>query len=72
MPISHVLEELNTSLSTVRALEDKGIAIIFDKEVHRDPIKKTIPKYNKILLNNQQNKVFNRIIKSLNKEDEKK
>ncbi len=71
MPISHVLEELNTSLSTVRALEDKGIAIIFDKEVHRDPIKKTIPKYNKILLNNQQNKVFNRIIKSLNKEDEK-
>lgn len=64
MPISKVLEELNTSLSTVRSLEEKKIATIFHREVSRDPVKKTIPKYNKHILNNEQYAVFSRIMNS--------
>lgn len=62
IPVSKVLEDLNTSLSTVRALEDKGVAIIFQREVSRQPVKRHIPKYEKHLLNTEQRKVFTSII----------
>src|SRR5699024_7714425 len=45
LEVNKVLKELKTSLSVLRALEDKGIVEIFDKEVDREPIKREIPKY---------------------------
>src|SRR5699024_2999990 len=47
LEVNKVLKELKTSLSVLRALEEKGIVEIFDKEVDREPIKREIPKYHK-------------------------
>lgn len=66
MSVSSLLKELNTSLSTARALEEKGLASIYEMEIYREPIKRTIPKYDKHRLNDKQAKVFNRILSSIN------
>lgn len=61
---NHILKELNTSLSVIRALEDKNIIDIFYKEVYRNPINKEIPKYYKHNLNNDQKSVYDKITNS--------
>ncbi|HLR21360.1 MAG TPA: primosomal protein N' [Tissierellaceae bacterium] len=61
LEVNKVLKELKTSLSVLRALEDKGIVEIFDKEVDREPIKREIPKYHKHVLSSKQRKVFDQI-----------
>lgn len=65
MSINSLLKELNTSLSTLKALEEKEVLNFFYKEVYRDPIKKAIPRYNKYILNGQQERVFGRIMSSV-------
>ncbi|MDR7869887.1 MAG: primosomal protein N' [Tissierellaceae bacterium] len=67
--INSLIKELNTTLSTIKSLEEKKIVKIYDKELYRDPIKKYIPKYNKHKLNQDQSKVFNRILSSIKKEN---
>ncbi|MBC8590453.1 primosomal protein N' [Wansuia hejianensis] len=73
MAVTQILEKMGTTLSTLRNLEKKNIIVIFDKEVHREPIKRIIPRYRKHILNPMQEKVFNRIVKAIdNKSNENK
>jgi len=66
--LSYLIECLNTSLSTIKAMEKKGVISIFNKEVCRTPIKKKIPHYGKFILNNEQYDVYSKIIESMIKE----
>ncbi|CAK7021434.1 primosomal protein N' [Tissierella sp.] len=63
-------EKMNTTLSTIKAIEKKGLLKIYEKEVNRDPIKKDISDYKKHDLSVAQRKVFDRIVRSFNKENE--
>ncbi|MFA7411359.1 MAG: primosomal protein N', partial [Tissierellaceae bacterium] len=60
---------VNTSLSTVKSLEGKGLVELYEKEVGRQPIKKEIADYLKHQLSDEQKAVFNRIIRSFYGED---
>lgn len=62
-------EKMNTSLSTVRAIEKKGLLEIYDKEVNRNPISKDIQYYKKHVLSIKQRVVFDRIVESFNGEN---
>lgn len=55
---------IDTSLSTVRALENKGLVKIYEREVGREPIKKEIGSYLKHQLSEDQSSVYDRIINS--------
>lgn len=63
---------LKTSLNTVRALEDKGIIEIYEKEVNRDPIKTQIEAYKKHILSPDQNKVYQEIFNSFERHENNK
>ena len=67
MNVNNMIKELNTTLSTVKSLEEKNLVVFYYRELYRDPIKKLIPKYNKHILNKEQSQVFNRILSSVNK-----
>ncbi|WMM26757.1 primosomal protein N' [Tissierella sp. MB52-C2] len=65
--------KVNTTLSTVRLIEKKGLITVYDKEISRDPIKKDIKYYKKHDLSLSQKKIFNKIIDSIeNKSDRNK
>lgn len=59
-----LIEGLNTSLSTVRALEKRNVVEIFDREVKREAVKREIPYYGKHILTEEQIKAFEAILKS--------
>lgn len=61
--------DLSTTLSTVREVEKKGLIKIYDKEVHRNPIKREIKNYKKHTLTEKQRLVYDRILKSFSGED---
>ncbi len=48
------MKSTNTSLSTIKAVEKKGLIEIFNKEIYRNPIKDNIKPYESI--NYLQNK----------------
>lgn len=56
--------KLNTTLTTVRALEDKNLLYIYDKEVNREAIKSNIDKYKKHKLSKNQEIIFKEISSS--------
>ena len=56
--------KLNTTLATVRALEDKDLLYIYDKEVNREAIKSNIDKYKKHKLSKNQEVIFKEISSS--------
>lgn len=61
-------KSLNTTLNTVRALEEKKLLNIYDKEVNREAIKFNIEKYKKHKLSKKQEIIFKEISNSfLNK-----
>ncbi|WP_353093946.1 primosomal protein N' [Tissierella praeacuta] len=62
-------KSMNTTLSTIKAIEEKGLLKIYEKEINRNPIKKDIKNYKKHTLSFAQRKVFERIVKSFNGED---
>lgn len=64
-PVKKLMNDFNTSLSTIKALEEKEVATIYKKEVKRDPIKREISKYEKHILNLDQKLVFENIINSI-------
>lgn len=66
MKVNDTIKALDTSLTTVKALEEKEVIVSYFQEIYRDPIKKHIAKYNKHILNNEQNQVFNEIMESVN------
>lgn len=63
---------LNTSLSTARALEKKGIIEIYEKQVNRDPIKVEIPRYEKHILSSIQRPVYQEIYDNFESKNENK
>ncbi|NLJ98337.1 MAG: primosomal protein N' [Tissierellia bacterium] len=71
--IKNLLSKTNSSLSTVRALEKKGIIKIFEKETYRTPIKKEIKPYKKHKLSFEQKYCVDTILNSIkNREENKK
>ena len=65
-----LLQEIETSNSTVRALEKKGVLEIIDREVNRDPITKHIKDYDKHYLSRDQENVYNKIVDSFHGKEE--
>lgn len=63
--LNKLIEKLNTTLSTVRSLEEKGIIKIIEKEVERTPINKIIPAYKKLRFNYEQYLAYNKILESI-------
>lgn len=59
-------EITNTTLSTVKAIEKKGLLKLYEKEINRDPIKRDIKKYQKHNLSKAQKRVFDRVVESIN------
>lgn len=59
--LSEVLQRVNTTLSTARALEKKGLLEIIEVEVKRNPIAKDIDKNYKLKFTTEQQKCFNEI-----------
>lgn len=70
--IKSLLYETNSSLSTVKALEKKGIIKIFEKEIYRTPIKKKIKFYEKHKLSFEQKHCFDTILNSVKNKDKNK
>ncbi|HEY8361961.1 MAG TPA: primosomal protein N' [Tissierellaceae bacterium] len=56
--------KMNVSSYSLKALKNKGIINIYDKEVHRNPIKREIKEYKKHTLTPSQLEVFQRIMDS--------
>ncbi len=67
--LKELMKNLETTISTVRAAEEKGVLEIFEKEVNRNPIKKEIKDYKKHYLSPRQKDVYDRIIRSFHARD---
>ncbi len=68
MILNSLIKDLETSLSTVKALEEKSIVEIYSKVLYRNPIKKFIAPYDKHILNKEQAMVFDKILDSIKTE----
>lgn len=64
--LEDIMIKLETSLSTIRALEKKQAISIFDKVINREAVKRNILNYNKHVLNLEQERVFQDIINNVN------
>lgn len=59
---TRLIEGLNTSLSTIKALEKRNVIEIYDKEVERNAVKRSIPYYKKHVLTKEQYNAFECIL----------
>ncbi|OLS01706.1 primosomal protein N' [Tissierella creatinophila] len=66
MTLEDIMMSLDTSLSTIKALEAKNVIYILEKVINREAVKREIAKYKKHKLNLEQNQVFQRIMKNVN------
>lgn len=57
-----LIQELKTTSNTVNTLCDKGVLEIYDNEVKRSPFKRSIDEYEKHILNENQQVVFDKIL----------
>lgn len=64
--LKELISKTNCSLSTIKALEERGIVSIYDKEVYRAPIKKEIESYEKHSLTDGQKHCLDSILTSIN------
>ncbi len=69
LSLKKLMEETESSLSTVKAVEKKGIIKIFDREVYREPIKKNIKPYKKHNLSKDQKYCVDTILNSIRNKD---
>lgn len=67
--LKELMEKTNSSLSTIRALEDKNIIKFFEKEVYRTPIKNNIKPYKKHKLSSDQKYCLDTILNSIKNKD---
>lgn len=67
--LKELMENTNSSLSTVKALEKKGIIYIYNKEIYRTPIEENIHPYKKQSLTWKQRNCVDTIIKDINTKD---
>ncbi len=63
--LENIMIQLETSLSTIRALEKKEAIEIFQREINREAVKRKIDNYKKHKLNLEQYKVFQNIIENI-------
>lgn len=63
--LKQLMEITNSSLSTVKELDKKGIIDIYEKEVYRTPIKEYIPPYRKRLLTPKQKHCVDTIMNNI-------
>ena len=68
--LKELMTKTNSSLSTVKALEKRGVIKIFNKEVYRSPIKDNILPYEKPQLSPDQQYCVNTILSSIKNKDE--
>lgn len=68
--LRELMEKTNTSLSTIRELEKKGIIHFIEKEVYRTPIKKDIKAYEKHKLSKDQKYCLDTILNNIKNKDE--
>lgn len=66
MTLEDIMVSLETSLSTIKALEEKKAIYIFERVINRDAVKKEISKYKKHKLNLEQMQVFAKITGNIN------
>lgn len=64
--LSEIMKATNSSLTSIRALEEKNLISITDKRVFREVLDEEIKTYSSHKLNKQQEKVFNEIESSKN------
>ena len=69
LPLKKLMQDTGSSLSTVKAVEKKGIIKIFDREVYREPIKKDIKPYKKHKLSKDQKYCVDTILNSFRNKD---
>ena len=67
--LKELSEKVNTSLSTIREVEKKDLIEIYEREAHRNPIKKDIKDYKKHKLTLNQKIIFDRILNSISGKD---
>ncbi len=60
--LKDIMTDLEISNSPIKTLEKKNILLVEDREVVRNPVSKKIEKYNKFILNKEQENVYNKII----------
>ena len=65
VPLKQLMEETESSLSTIKAVEKKGMIKIFQKEVYREAIKKEIEPYRKHKLSKGQKYCVDTILNSV-------
>ena len=67
--LKKLMKDTESSLSTIKAVEKKGIIKIFDREVYREPIKKDIKPYKKHNLSKDQKYCLDTILNSISIKD---
>lgn len=70
--LKDLIREVNTSLQTVKELEKKEVLEIYEKPIHRNPIKRKVAFYGKHDLSSNQKKVFNTIAKAIKSQSNKR
>ncbi|MGM0395801.1 MAG: primosomal protein N' [Bacillota bacterium] len=65
--VKDLLQEFNTSLSVLKAMEKKGLVSIVNRIINEKPVSNSIPMYEKIELNSNQKKVYEGILHSKNR-----
>ena len=63
--LKEVMVNLNTSLNTIKELEKKKVISIFEYEINREAVEKTIPHYKKHELNPEQEDIFESMVKDI-------
>ncbi|NMB08797.1 MAG: primosomal protein N' [Tissierellia bacterium] len=69
LPLKKLMKSTNTSLSTIKAVEKKGLIEIFNKEIYRNPIKDNIKPYEKHKLSPEQKYCVDTILTSIRNKD---
>ena len=71
LPLKKLMKSTNSSLSTIKAVEKKGIIEIFNQEIYRNPIKDNIKPYKKHALSIEQKYCVDTILHSIKNKDKK-
>ena len=65
LPLKNLMQSTNTSLSTIKSVEKKGLIEIFEKEIFREPIDTDIKPYEKHKLSKDQKQAVDIILNNI-------
>ncbi|GMG97195.1 primosomal protein N' [Tepidimicrobium xylanilyticum] len=72
IPLKELMMEVNSSLSTIKSMEKKGLIQIVNREIFRSPIKEDISPYKKHELTLEQRNCFDTIMDHINRNQSSK